>query len=68
MTKIDINTENVAVTVEEPKTMFRFVGNRFTLNVHHLAYILSMIGVNIPAEVYETTPDDIKKHFVEVKV
>ncbi len=56
------------VTIEEPdKIIMRFVGNHLTLNANHLAYVLNIIGVNIPPETYERMPAEIKEHFVAVK-
>lgn len=64
---IDIKPEEV--TVEEPaKTIYRFVGNHLGLNLHHLAYVLNIIGVNVPTETYVRMPDEVKQHFVAVKV
>ncbi len=64
---IDLVPEEV--TIEEPqKVVFRFVGNHLTLNASHLAYVLNIIGVNVPPETYERMPDEIKKHFMAVKV
>ena len=57
------------VLVEEPqKTVWRFVGNHLSINASHLAYVLNIIGVNVPSEIYERMPDEIKKHFMLVKV
>lgn len=66
-----IDMEPVEVTVEdvqEEKIVWRFVGNHLTLNTSHLAYVLNIIGVNVPPETYERMPDEIKKHFMAVKV
>jgi hypothetical protein len=64
---IDIVPEEVIV--EEPqKVVWRFVGNHLSINASHLAYVLNIIGVNVPSETYERMPDEIKKHFMAVKV
>ncbi len=66
-TVIDIKPEEVTVEAPEKK-VWRFVGNHLSLNVHHLAYVLHIIGVNVPAETYARMPDEVKQHFMAVKV
>lgn len=64
---IEVAVEDV--TIEEPqKLVWRFVGNHLTVNANHLAYVLNIIGVNVPPETYEKMPNEIKAHFMPVKV
>lgn len=64
-----IEVEPEEVTIEVPlKVVYRFVGNHLTINSSHLAYVLNIIGVNVQPETYERMPDEIKTHFVVVKV
>ena len=68
---IDLVAEDITKDAPPPileRLVFRFVGNHLTLNASHLAYVLNIIGVNVPPETYERMPDEIKKHFMAVKV
>lgn len=64
---IDIVPEEVIIE-DVPKVVARFVGDHLSLNVHHIAYVLNIIGVNVPTETYEKMPEEVKKHFVLVRV
>ncbi len=69
---IDIKPEKVIVdetsATEPEKIIWRFVGNHLTLNAHHLAYVLNVIGVNVPPETYARMPAEVKQHFTAVKM
>ncbi len=64
-----IDVDPIKAPVAEPVNLiYRFVGNHLSLTVNQLAYVLNIIGVNVPEEVYERMPDEVKKHFMLVKV
>ncbi len=60
--------EVVAETVEPATDVWRFVGNHLSINANHLAYVLNIIGVNVPHVTYERMPPEIKQHFLLVNV
>ena len=61
--------QRLAETVKPPeREVYRFVGDHLSLNVHHVAYILNILGVNVSPEAYERMPHQVKEHFVLVKV
>jgi len=68
---IDVEVEDITKDTPQPvleRLVYRFVGNHLTLNASHLAYVLNIIGVNVPPETYEKMPNEIKAHFMAVKV
>ncbi len=63
---IDVVAEDV--TVDPATEVYRFVGNHLSINANHLAYVLNIIGVNVPQVTYERMPPEIKQHFLLVSV
>ena len=59
---VDVNPQ------PEPQLRYRFVGNHLTLNSHHIAYVLNIMGVHISSEMHNQMPRDIQEHFVAIKV
>ena len=64
-----IDLEPDEVIIEEPqKLVYRFVGDHLSLNVHHLAYVLNVMGVHFTPEAYDSMPVEVQKHFTLVRV